>query len=198
MIIHWLHHVWCHHMNHDNIDFPRNILKNAWVAKSAAINDLPLGLFLVWVNISRHLDVHSTNIIPISICSSISKSCCVGDSGIKVSAIATCEISREDLVEEWWLTTLGPWGAKEPEGEYRLGRLHKVSQVVEQVCLLCLVLADQQRSWVNDGIPLQQQCLHVIIAVKQHQVEQVLWRQPQIDALLGWLELLTYKVDQLL
>ena len=87
-------------MNHDYIDFPANEFKDIWITKTTAVDNLPLGILLIRINISWHLDVYSTYVVPVFICAGEAKSCSVGDSGVIISSVATSKICRKNFVKE--------------------------------------------------------------------------------------------------
>lgn len=69
--------------------------------------------------------------------------------------------------------------------------------MVEELVLLLLVLRDQERDWVDDGIPLQDERLDIFVTLEQDHIEQVL--RSQLDASrLRWLEPRRDEVDDLL
>ena len=66
--------------------------------------------------------------------------------------------------------------------------------MLHKLVFLLLVLRDQERDWVNDGIPLLDESIDVIITLEKNHVEQILRRQLDVFRLC-WLESCGDEVD---
>ena len=94
-----------------------------------------------------------------------------------------CEVRGEYLIEERRLAALGPRGLQNTKRQHSLARLHEIGHVVQELVFLLLVLRDQERNWINDGIPLQDESLDVFITLEKEHVEQVLRGQLDVSRL---------------
>lgn len=118
-------------MGADHVDFPADEVNYAWIVESCDIYDGPLSLFFVRIDVSRELNIDSTDVVLASGHVCLHGPSASSDSGIVIASVIRSEIGGEEFVYQSRFSTLGPRCLEQTERDHGLVGLHEIGQVIE-------------------------------------------------------------------